>query len=201
MTVAIALVLTLAGALSLRLAWHWGRQSDSVRQVVLRLSGWGLVIASLVPWSIAGGPDRGPALALLVFMLTGLALVLREGWRASRTPARSRRGRSERDEPIRPIEGSDTSLLLKRIWIFCLAGPVALAAALALGVALWLALARAGLAEANVLATAMLSVPLLWALLCVAATMQGRLAARTITVALPGLAGLGVAMVFVGGGA
>jgi hypothetical protein len=197
MLLALALVLTVMGAFALRLAWQSGKETRTGRQLGLRLTGWGLLIAALIPASMAGGPDRGPALALLTFMLAGLGVVLREGWRANRRPDRTGRERALREEPTR-AGGIGGSLLLKRIWIFCLAGPIALAAALALGLSLWLGLARAGVAEADVLATAMLSVPIVWALLSVLATMQGGLATRTLIVAVPGLAAAGAAMALSG---
>lgn len=192
MTHALALVLTVAGLLTLRLAWHWGRQQQPGRQLILRWTAWLLLAAALGPWTLAGGSDRGVALAVLVVMLAGLALALFEGWRAWRAPARRRREQTPRNDLPKPAT-QGASLLLRRTWIFCLAGPMALAAALAIGLGLWLGLARIGVSEANVLAVAMLSVPIVWSLLSVVATMEGDLGSRTLLVVLPGLLGLALA--------
>lgn len=197
MTLALATLLTLAGVLALRLARHWGRRQRPQRQLVLRWTGWLLLVVSLLPWTVAGGSDRGVALAILVLMLAGLSLALFEGWRAWRAPARKKRERTPRNDLPRP-ETRGKTLLLRRIWIFVLAGPLALAGALAIGMALWLGLAQAGVSEANVLAVAMISVPIIWAVFSGLATMEGRLAPRTLLVALPGLLGLAVSLVMAG---
>lgn len=200
MTLALAIALTIAGALALRLARHWGRQPGPQHQLAARWGGWLLLAASLLPWTAAGGSDRGVALAIGVLMLAGLALALFEGWRAWRAPARRKRERAFRNDlPKARTRGA--ALLLRRIWIFCLAGPLALAAALAIGLALWLGFGGAGVSEANVLAIGMLSVPIAWAVLAMLATMETRLASRTLLVALPGLLGLGATLVMAGGGA
>jgi hypothetical protein len=198
MTLALAVLLTVAGALAVRLAWHWGRQQRPGRQLALRWSGWLLLALAVLPWTAAGGSDRGVALGIGVVMLAGLALVLIEGWRTWRAPARRRRERAPRNDLPR-ASTSGTALLLRRVWIFCLAGPLALAAALAVGLALWVGLARAGVSEANVLAIAMLAVPVAWAVFAVLATMEGGLGRRTASVTVPGLVGLGATFALAGG--
>lgn len=198
MTLALANLLTVAGVLAVRLAWHWGRQQRPGRQLALRWAGWLLLILALLPWMAAGGGDRGVALATGIVMLAGLALALIEGWRAWRTPKRRRREREPRNDLPRAASRG-TALLLRRVWIFCLSGPLSLAAALAIGLALWLALAQAGVNEANVLAIAMLSVPIVWAVLAVLATMESKLATRTLLVTATGLAALGTTLALAGG--
>ena len=198
MTLALAVLLTLAGILALRLAWRRGRLQQIRQQLVLRWAGWLLLAAALVPWAATGGGDRGVALGVGVVMLAGLALVLLEGWRAWRAPARRRREREPRNDlPRAPSRG--ISLFLRRAWIFCLSGPLALAAALAVGLALWVGLARAGMHDANVLAVAMLAVPVAWAVLATLATMEAGLGRRTLLVAAPGLLGAGVTLALAGG--
>lgn len=192
MTLALAIALTAGGLLSLRLAWHWGRQQQPRRQLLMRWTAWLLLAAALGPWTTVSGSDRGVALALLVVMLAGLALALFEGWRAWRAPTRRRREQTPRSDVPKPgTQGA--GLLLRRVWIFCLAGPLALAAALAIGLGLWLGLARIGVSEANVLAVAMLSVPIAWSILSVLATMESGLGSRTLLVVVPGLLGLALA--------
>lgn len=200
MTLALAIALTIAGVLALRLARHWGRQQQPRSQLLARWGGWLLLAASLLPWTVAGGSDRGVALAIGILMLAGLSMVLFEGWRAWRAPTSRKRERTPRDD-LPKTETRGTALLLRRIWIFCLAGPLALAASLAAGLVLWLGLAGAGVSEANVLALAMLSVPIIWSILAVLATIEARLVPRTLLIALPGLACLGAALAMAGGGA
>lgn len=198
MTLALAVLLTLAGILALRLAWRRGRQQQVRPQLVLRWAGWLLLAAALVPWTATGGGDRGVALGVGVVMLAGLALVLVEGWRAWRAPSRRRREREARNDlPRAPSRG--IALFLRRAWIFCLSGPLALAAALAVGLALWVGLAHAGMNDANVLAVAMLAVPVAWAVLTTLSTMEAGLGRRTLLVAAPGLLGAGVTLALAGG--
>ncbi len=198
MTLSLAAMLTAAGVLALRLAWHWRRRPGPGRQLVLRWIGWLLLAIALVPWVRAGGQDRGIALAVGVFMLVGLALALIEGWRAWQAPTRQKRRREPRNDP--PATSSrGAGLWLRRAWIFCLAGPVALASALTIGLALWLGLAQAGVDAANVLAVAMLSVPVIWAVFTILGTMGGGLGRRALLVILPGLVGLGATLALAGG--
>ncbi|RFF29996.1 DUF3325 family protein [Wenzhouxiangella sediminis] len=198
MTLAFAILITLAGTLALRLAWRRGRQQQVRQQLVLRWAGWLLLAAALVPWVATGGGDRGVALGIGVVMLAGLALALVEGWRAWRAPARRRRERQTRSElPRAPSRG--LALLLRRAWIFCLSGLLALAAALAVGLALWVCLARAGMNDANVLAVAMLAVPVAWAVLATLATMEAGLGKRTLLVTAPGLVGAAATLALAGG--
>ncbi|MEE4302869.1 MAG: hypothetical protein V2J19_01845 [Wenzhouxiangella sp.] len=198
MQLALAILLTVAGTLALRLAWRRGRQQQARPPVVLRWAGWMLLAAALVPWAATGGGDRGVALGVGVVMLGGLALVLLEGWRAWRAPARRRREREPRNDlPRAPSRG--IALFLRRAWIFCLSGPLALAAALAVGLALWVGLARAGMHDANVLAVAMLAVPVAWAVLATLATMEAGLGKRTLLVTAPGLLGAGATLALAGG--
>lgn len=198
MTFALAALLTVAGVLAVRLAWHCGRRQQPGRQSALRWTGWLLLALAVPPWAAAGGSDRGVAVAVGVVMLAGLAMALLEGWRAWRAPGRRRRAREPRNDLPR-ASSSGRALLLRRVWIFCLAGPFALAAALAVGLALWLALVRAGVGEANVLAIAMLAVPVAWAVFAILATMEGALGKRTAFVSVPGLVGLGAAFALAGG--
>jgi hypothetical protein len=197
-TLALAIGLTLAGLLALRLAWRLGRQQQARGQLALRWAGWLLLVLALAPWMRAGGHDRGVTLAIIVVMLGGLALVLFEGWRAWRAPKRRRREREPRNDLPRAASRG-ASLVLRRIWIFCLSGPLALATSLAIGLALWLGLARAGADSANVLAVAMLAVPIAWAVFASLATMDGGLGRRTLIVAGPGLLGLGATLALAGG--
>lgn len=181
----LAVLLMIAAVAALRLAWHWGRNGRPRHRLALRWAGWTLLAISLWPWAAAGGSDRGVALALLVLMLAGLVLVLREGRKEWTRPRRARRERQARENGAAPASGP--MLLMRRVWIFFLAGPLALASSLALGLVLWLALERWGVASANVLAVGMLAVPLCWAALMIAASMDSHLGRRSLAVTVPGV--------------
>lgn len=196
---ALAALLVLAGVAALRLAWRAGRRGRTRRRLVLRWGGWLLLAGSLVPSMAASGADRGVALAIVVLMLAGLVLVLREGRREWLTPRRRRREREGRDEPLPAAGGGRGRLLARRIWIFCLGGPLAAAATLAIGLAMWLGLERAGVQDANILASALLAIPVIWALLAIVASIDLRLWLRTVAVTLPGLLA-GLASLWLGGG-
>lgn len=187
MTAATALIITLAGIGLLRTAWSFGRSGNGNGQLWTRWSGWLLMVAAGPLWASAIGIDRGIATAALAVMLAGIALVLHAGWR-SRSTARRKRPRESRDaREVARDPGPHP--LARRLWIAALAGPMAAAASLLLGLFLWLVLERVGAHPANVLTTVVMFVPLAWAALAIATTADLPLPVRTAVAVVPLAAG------------
>lgn len=172
----LGLLTAAAGTTLLWFAWRAGRDRRAGTRIALRVAGWGLLAASLWPWTVAGGADRGVALALLPMMLTALVIVGAIGWRHYRDgrESNSRRRRPAGDKPATP---ASEGRLLRRIWIFLLAGPVAGLAALQLTVSL--NALGASLAPPNRVALGLVLMPLAWCVLAIIATYDTRLRYRS----------------------
>lgn len=186
---ALAVLTPAAGVALLRGAWQLPRGHRL--RLPADLAGWALIAAGIGLWMTVGGPDRGLVIAVLVFMLAGLAWVAVAGWRNRRVGARPRRRGSrlngdrtaaEIDRPKHRAPG--------RVWVFLLAGPIAGAGSFATGLALQLLLLASGWHPANALAAMLLWVPLAWTALAVVATTHFRLAGRTAVVCGATLAGV-----------
>src|SRR5690606_15008216 len=121
-----------------------------------------------------------------VIMLSGIALVLRAGWRE----AGNGRARVEREPRGNGASGGGVVLFLRRAWVFVLSGPLAFAAALLLAAAMYSAWDVESGSAANRLAAVILFVPFAWALLAIGATYDTRLRYRTLAVGAFLLAGI-----------
>lgn len=187
--------LVLAGVLLLWLVWQLGPRWPAACRRFARVFAWALLVLSAWPWAIVAGADRGPALALLGTMGTGLVVVAGIGWRHWRQrPARPPRSRSRNDKDRgRSISGMTArALFLRRAWIVLLAGPLA-GAASCLG-ALAIDRLLASWASANRVTTVLLAVPLVWTLLAILATYGMSLVRRSAAIGL--LIALGAAGLF-----
>lgn len=175
MMIAIATLLTLIGVGLIWQAWHLGRDGRVRDRLVTRFGGWGLLLLSIWPWQLAGGTDRGVALAITVMMLAALLVVGLIGWQHHRANGAPRRRRRQ----AREMEATPQSRgeVLSRLWIFCLAGPIAGATTLALVLAV--NSLGADIAPANRLALDLLVVPVLWPLLALLATYDAPLRLRS----------------------
>lgn len=186
-----AIIVSVAGVGLLRWAWQLGRGNGNGARLGLDVAGWGLLAVSFPLWVHAGGPDRGVALAFLAFMLPGLGWIGLAAWEGGRNGGRSRKRQTRIDavrtarEQVRPRHER-----ARRVWVFVLAGPVSAAAAVLLGMLLYVALLAAGWHPADVLATVLLFVPLAWTMLAIAATTHYSLWKRSAVVL--GLAALGL---------
>lgn len=185
----IAAAMPIAAALLLRQGWRARRAGHPQRRLAFMLSAWTLLLLSFVPWTAASGADRGVAFAITAFMLAGFVLVLlagREGngsrKRAEREPRTNGNGN----------EQSGTRLLLRRICVFLLAGPVSAAIALLITAAAFAWWNVETGSAANRLAAALLLMPFAWALLAIWTTYDVPLRRRSLVMA-------GVALVSVAG--
>jgi hypothetical protein len=173
-------VLSLGGLAVLYLAWR--RRGRSTLLCVL---GWGLLASSAVPWAVAGGGDRGPALAMVMVSLAALLLIGITGqWRGG-APHR-RREASPAAEPAGGGGWGHWSLVI------LIAGPLAAIAAFALGlpfmhVESW--------AESDRLIASAFAIVILWSAAAVWVCATPRLMRATATLA--GLAAAGAVFLLV----
>lgn len=182
----LGVAFSVSGAMLLYFAWQARRAGQHVRRRRFVVAGWLLITISVLPWVIATGGDKGTALAILVLLLAGSALVIRAGL------LHKGNGRRVVERDVRNEVSHGSSLLLRRIWVFLLSGPIAMAAALFISAAVFATWNLANGSEANRLATALLLMPLAWTLLALYATYDAPLRYRTSVVFLflvVGLAG------------
>ncbi|MEN8822095.1 MAG: hypothetical protein ABF271_13430 [Abyssibacter sp.] len=182
-----ACALTWLGVAALRGAWHLGRRhADAHRQRrALRWGGWSLLIVATGGWMQAAGPDRGVAIAALAVSLAGLLWLLE----AARTDAHTTRRPPVRRPPAGRARAVAAPAVVRSLWVAILAGPVAMTAALLLGMLLYALALAAGMGAANGLAVGLIAAPLLWCLLLPLATAG--VALRTRSAILLGVAAIG----------
>lgn len=172
----------LAGITLLVLAWRRRKQPRGG----LIVGGWILIAASMWPWAVSGGFDRGPAIAVCVITLAAFAIVMFNG----ATHGRDRKATpDDSDQDVRPPGGMRTPWV-RNCWIFLLAGPVAFIASA--GLALLTFLVGPGM-EADRLALAAYLAPVFWGGLAVWAVTDPKLVRKSVGVVGAGAAaGLGV---------
>lgn len=176
LTLVFGMALTAAGVLLLFTGWRARRAGRSQQRALFTSAGWILLAASLLPWIILGGSDRGVAFAIMAFMLAGSMLVIFLGSRHS-SNGRARNMRESVNGGAQSINGNN--LLVRRVWVFLLAGPLSFAVAMAGTAVLYLAWTGSA---ANRLAVVMLLVPFAWAVLAIYATYDVSLRQRSATV-------------------
>ncbi|MBB4211021.1 hypothetical protein EV659_103210 [Rhodothalassium salexigens DSM 2132] len=159
------------------------------------LAGWMAALVGAVLWGLADGGDRGVAVGVVVFVALALAVLL---WRRRRGPvAAVRAGSAGRAAPTVPTAptattGAGQAGLGRRIGVGLLVGPGAGLAAVALVLALFGALDRAGAHVTAAIVAGYVVLPLLWAGLAVWALMAPGLARKVAVVAGPGALGAGL---------
>lgn len=167
-------VLLLAGLALLVVAWRRRKQSRGL----LIAGGWGLMLLSMWPWVVFGGPDRGVAIAISVLTLAAFAIVMRNG-------AAVKRVRAVADDEV--VTGySDVGQIDwgRRGWVVLLAGPIAFASALQLSLVVFMS---HGLAEADRVTFAGVLMPLAWGALTTWALSDPNLMRKSA-----GIIGIGV---------
>ena len=157
---ALAALLCGLGVFALRRAW--ARRNE--RHTGALVAGWALVLASLPFWIVASGADRGVSQLVLALSLIAIALVLATGGNAG-----ARRERALRD-PGEPAPPPSRGLVLRRLAVFAIAGPGALAASILLSVPAYAGLAH--VAAADRLALILFFVPILFAALTTLAVLD-----------------------------
>lgn len=172
-------VLTLGGVLLLQQSWRERRAGRHARRRVLVTLAWSALGIALLPWAVALGTDKGIACALLALMLTGAALVLRAGF--THAP-RQRNGERESRKNGAAVVVQDWRLLMRRSWVFLLAGPVCGIAAVFMTAVMFAGWNVDTGSAANRLAATLLLVPIAWALLATWSTYDISLKLRSFSV-------------------
>lgn len=145
--------LSIAGVFALYLSWQ-----RKARSWALVLSGWALILAAIASWAQTSGVDKGPALGIVVVVLTALIAV---GIVALRTPIKERREPRARVAPDSTRasvwhEGLSTTASILAI-VF-----VGLVASVAACTAFFMGSQAAGMEHTANLTTSMISFPLVW---------------------------------------
>lgn len=172
-------VLTLSGVLLLQQSWRERRAGQHARRRVLVVLAWSVLGIALLPWAVAIGTDKGIAYALLALMLAGATLVLRAGF--AHAP-RQRKGEREPRNNGGAVEVQDWRLLLRRSWVFLLAGPICGIAAVFMTAVMFATWNVETGSAANRLAATILLVPIAWALLATWSTYDVSLKLRSFSV-------------------
>lgn len=199
----LAFALTATGVVLLRLSWGRRQDSTPAERAPRIVAGWSALTCAVPVWIAAAGPGRGVAASLLTIALLGLAVIARDvitGTAARSRPRRAGASDAVRDAPRarRAAHEAPRDRLLRGVGIFMLAGPVAAAAAYLLAVPLYAALAAAGVSGPDRIAVLVFFVPVAWAALAVAATVDTSLPRRAGWVA--GTAVVAVLGAYVAGG-
>lgn len=181
----------IAGVLFVWRGWHARRAGRLAERRAFVGIGWLAIAMSFAPWMVAGGADRGVALALIVFMLAGVCLLLHAMF-TGKGNGRRGNGRDASSNGASNAGFGGWRLFLRRSWVFLLAGPVSAAAATFAAAALFgLWNVETGSA-ANRLAAVLLLVPIAWSALAIWATYDVPLRRRSLVVfgfLLAGVAG------------
>lgn len=149
----LGICLSIAGVFVLYLSWQRRKRSWP-----LVLGGWALIIGAIVSWAQTSGVDKGPALGIVIVILTAMSAV---GIIASKTPVKERREPRTR-EAIQANqssvwhEGLSTTASILAI-VF-----VGLIASVAACTALFMGSQAAGVEHTANLTITMFSFPILW---------------------------------------
>lgn len=166
----IAAALGMAGVAALRLAWAQANRSR-VRNGI----GWSLLAAG----AIAGGAGAGAwGVAVASLFPMGLALALLAVAAANSPPGKARA--SNRRVNMLP-EAGEPKRLGRRIGTFLIVVIAGLASSIALAVAIRAAGAALGWSEADAIAAAFFTVPIVWGILAFVLLMQQSRRAQTLT--------------------
>ena len=160
------------------LRWSWARKS---RSSSANSAGWSLLLAACAASAVAAGAWGVTVVSLVGMTLAAILL----GWAAATSPA----GRSKpADRRVRMLPEEGASLRLGgRLLTFALVVLAGLAASLALGIALRIAALGIGWSEADANATALIAVPLVWAVLATALLMLDNRRSQLILLAATSL--------------
>lgn len=146
--------LSVAGVFALYLSWQ-----RKARSWPLVITGWALILGAIIAWAQTSGVDKGPALGIVIVILTALTGV---GIVALRTPVKQRREPrtrhlAESDQASVWHEGlSMTASILAIVFI-------GLIASVSACTALFMASQAAGMEHTANLTLTMFSFPMVWA--------------------------------------
>ncbi|MEM1052380.1 MAG: hypothetical protein AAGI28_09830 [Pseudomonadota bacterium] len=146
-------VLSIAGVSALYLSWR-----RKTRSWPLVLVGWGLIFGAVAAWAQTSGVDKGPALGIIIVILTAMIAI---GIVALRTPVKKRREprvRAAVKDAQASVwhEGLSTTVSILAI-VF-----VGLIASVSACTALFMGSQAAGMEQSANLTLTMFSFPLVW---------------------------------------
>lgn len=157
----------------------WGR---AMRSIGLNAGAWALMIVGLAIGGAAHGA-WGMAVVTLAAMLTAFAALAHAGFGDSAKPQRASTRRANILPERAPLR------LGRRVVTFMMTGPLALAAAMLACMAVRLSMRLAGAHAADGTMTALMLLPLFWAVLIAAMLMAERRRTQGLVAAVPALLG------------
>lgn len=167
----MASVLAVGGIGLLRAAWH--RKADNALRLI---AGWGLVFASIMGWGLTSGPDKGPALGILVAVLIVLGFLARAFFVADIRPKKDKADRVLEREPLNAFQ------IINRVWAGILIGPFAGLAALSFSTACFSLLKKLHVEHTLNLTITSFLFPILWGILAVIAGYSTKQITKTATI-------------------
>lgn len=170
----LGICLSIAGVFALYLSWQRRKRSWP-----LVLGGWALIIGAIVSWAQTSGVDKGPALGIVIVILTAMSAV---GIVAAKTPVKLRREPRIRDlsEATQSSvwhEGLSTTASILAI-VF-----VGLIASVAACTALFMGSQAVGVEHTANLTITMFSFPLLWGAISTYIGYSSSVTGRFVTLA------------------
>ncbi len=183
----LGVLAAIASVLLLRQSWQLRRQGRA--NGFLRWGAWAAAGISGAFWITASTPDWGVAVSLCIFMLAGVAAV---AWIAALEPRRKEL-EAGKDRTVADTDPAnlDWGIILRRVGIFLIAGPLAGAASLLL--TLWvygMTFDSNGDQTASQLFLTLFGFPFFWAILALIATYDMPLFKRSGLVFLSAILGL-----------
>lgn len=179
----IGLALAIAGVWLLREAWQ--RKAKNKPRVLV---GWSLIFGCIVLWGLTSGPDKGPALGIIVALVVVLCFLASQAFKAEVRP--------RRESPNRIVIPDKITArgYLSRIWTGLLIGPLAGLSALAICTAAFSVFQTLNVEHTLNLTLVSFGFPLLWGSLAVFAGYNTRGLAKTVAIFISGLAPLAYIM-------
>lgn len=161
-----------AGLYALRSAWI-ARGSNRA----FTLLGWALLIAAIIGFAIAGGPDRGVAMGMIIISFMALGVIgfgaIKDGTaapKAPRTPRLSYRNKAARPSIARLVLAAMTGAIM--------VGPVCAITAFVTALGLHEIMTIMGAHASNSLVAALFVFPIAWAALASFALISTRIIAK-----------------------
>lgn len=122
----LCLLMSTAGIAFLRLSWR----KETPKHFVIRMSGWGILLAALISWSFLFGAEFGFVLAFCIpAIIAWIAIALNAETRPSKpTQKTSKSERQSKNGNTPNASVSGQSSVIRKILLFIAAGPWAVVA-------------------------------------------------------------------------
>ncbi len=179
----VAILMMFMGILLLKTSWTRKHKS-----ALYKIAGWALILSSFIPFSFYVGADVAAAFVGIAFVLVGFIIVLRKGITVTNSIQKTTR---EKEKTI--TEKTDWKTILRRVYLFLLAGPVAISAAIMLAISIY-GFTDDKMVPQNSLVLTFFVFPIIWAIILIACLNSSSLKKKSLVAFLS--AGAGYAGIF-----